>query len=74
MAVASAEILGATLFAFEPTVFAGFALLLGTWLVAAIVHIRIGEDPWHLAAYALVAAALLYVTRGAMSAEVERLR
>jgi len=74
VAITLPEIVGAALFALEPTMFTGFALLLATLLVAMIVHIRIGEGPWHLAAYALVAAVLLYVTRRTMSAEVERLR
>jgi hypothetical protein len=62
LAIGFAEILGAALFAFESTVVAGFVLLLGTLLVAAFVHIRLGESPWHLGAYALAAAGLLYLT------------
>ncbi len=74
LAIGSAEILGAALFAFESTVLAGFALLLGTLLIAAVVHLRIGEGPWHLGAYALAAAVLLYFTRRAMLAKAERVR
>lgn len=61
--LAAAELLGAVLFAFERPIIAGFALLLGSFSVAAAVHIQVGKAPWHLALYALAAILLLYFTR-----------
>jgi len=61
--LAAAELLGAALFAVEPLVFAGFILLVGSFVFAAAVHVHLGKAPWHLAFYALVATLLLYFSR-----------
>ena len=62
VALALAELLGAALFAFEFAVVWGGALLIAAFAAAALLHMRQGELPWWLAAFALVAAALLYLT------------
>lgn len=61
--LALTELLGAALFAFEPLIVAGFALLLGAFAFAAAVHIYLGKAPWQLLFYALVATLLLYFTK-----------
>jgi membrane protein implicated in regulation of membrane protease activity len=68
MGVVTAELLGAALFAFEPAVIAGFALLMGSLVAAAALHMHMSRIPWHLAFYALAAALLLYFTRRARRA------
>jgi hypothetical protein len=60
------EMLGAALFAFEIPVVAGYALLLVSFGVAALIHAHHHETPWWLALYAIVGAVLLYLTRRAM--------
>jgi hypothetical protein len=63
VALATGEIFGAALFAFERTAIAGFALLLMTFALAAVVHVHHGEMPYSLAAYSVVGAILLYLTQ-----------
>jgi hypothetical protein len=63
VALATGEIFGAAFFAFERTAMAGFALLLMTFALAAAIHVRHGEMPYSLAAYAIVGAILLYLTQ-----------
>ncbi len=61
--LATAELFGAGLFAFELTAAAGFALLVGSFIVAATIHIHHREMPWWLAAYSIAGLFLLYLTR-----------
>jgi hypothetical protein len=61
--LATMELLGAALFAFERTVAAGFALLLASFTVAAVLHLHHRELPWWLAAYTLAGTLLLYFSR-----------
>jgi hypothetical protein len=68
---ATVELLGAALFAFERTAVAGFALLLGSFVVAAILHLHHREIPWWLAAYTLTGMLLLYFTRRERSRPVD---
>ncbi len=61
--LATAELFGAGLFAFEITAAAGFALLLGSFIAVATIHIHHREMPWWLAAYSIAGLLLLYLTR-----------
>jgi hypothetical protein len=61
--LAIVEILGAALFAFEPLITIGFALLLAALAFAAALHIHFGKAPWHLLFYALISTLLLYLTK-----------
>jgi hypothetical protein len=70
--LATAEIVGAALFAFERTVMAGFALLLMTFVLAAVIHVHHGEMPFWLAAYAIAGAILMYLTQRSRSSVVQR--
>jgi hypothetical protein len=63
--LATLEILGAAMFAFERTGLAGFALLLASFVSAAVIHLHHGQAPWWLAVYAIMGAVLLYFTRRA---------
>jgi hypothetical protein len=63
--LATVELLGAALFAFERTAAAGFALLLAAFVAVAVVHMHHREMPWWLAAYSLAGIGLLYLTRRA---------
>jgi hypothetical protein len=65
MTLATVEILGAVLFAFEAQLVTGFALLMVSFVVAATLHLHHHEIPWRLAAYALVGALLLHYSAGA---------
>jgi hypothetical protein len=60
--LASVELLGAALFAFDTSVVAGFVLLLGSFIGAAAIHIHHGELPWWLAAYSAAGIIMLYCT------------
>jgi len=60
--LASIEIIGALLFAFERTVIPGAVLLITTFLAAAALHIRHGLWPWWLASYAVIVLVLTWVT------------
>jgi hypothetical protein len=62
VALASVELLGAALFAFEFPVVTGFVLLLGSFIAAAVVHIHHNEMPEWLMAYSLATMGLLYGT------------
>jgi threonine/homoserine/homoserine lactone efflux protein len=59
LVLATVEILGAALFAFETQVVNGFALLMVSFIAAAILHVHHHEMPWWLAAYAVAGALLL---------------
>jgi len=59
MALSAIEILGAVLFAFEAQAITGYALLMVSFLVAAILHLHHHEMPWWLAVYAIAGALLL---------------
>jgi DoxX-like family len=63
VALAAVELLGAALFAFERTIVAGFALLVASFVAAAVIHLHHDEMPWWLIAYAVTAILLLYCTR-----------
>jgi len=63
LGLAVAEIVGAALFAFELPVVAGFTLLIGSFVVAAAIHVHSHMLPWQLAFYSLAAISLLYCTR-----------
>jgi len=63
VALSAVELLGATLFAFERSVVAGFALLLASFSLAAVIHVHHGEMPWWLAAYSIAGILLLHLTR-----------
>ena len=67
--LASVELTGAALFAFEGPVVAGFALLLASFLCAALLHLRHHELPWWLAAYSVAGALLLQLTRRALRSD-----
>lgn len=64
--LATIELLGAALFAFELPVVAGFALLLTSFIAAAVIHIHHNEMPWWLAVYSIAVILLLYFTRRAL--------
>jgi len=57
--LAAVELLGAALFAFETPILVGLALLIVSFIVAAVVHLQQGAMPWWLVAYT-VAAMLLW--------------
>ncbi len=63
IALATIELLGAVLFAFEATVSVGLALLLAAIVIAALIHIHHGQAPWWLAGYAVAAGLLWYFSR-----------
>jgi len=64
--LAAIELLGAALFAFELPVVAGSALLLASFIAAAVIHIQHDEMPWWLAVYSFAGILLLYFTRRAL--------
>jgi hypothetical protein len=68
--LATIELLGAVLFAFEATVSTGLALLLTAFAIAALIHIHHGQVPWWLAGYAIAAVLLWYFSRNSASAAV----
>jgi len=54
IAIAAVELLGAILFLLPPTVMAGARILLGTFLVAAVVHLLHGQpDVGYLVIYGM---------------------
>ena len=53
------------LFAFELPAVVGFALLLASFALGAVIHISRDETPWWLAVYLIAAILLLYFTRRA---------
>jgi hypothetical protein len=57
--------LGAVLFAFELPAVVGFALLLASFALGAVIHISRDETPWWLAVYLIAGILLLYCTRRA---------
>jgi hypothetical protein len=63
IALAAAELIGAALFAFERTAIPGFALLLMTFVLAAVIHLHRGEIPYWLALYTIAGTMLLYMTQ-----------
>jgi hypothetical protein len=65
VALATLELLGAVLFAFDAQAATGFALLLVSFIAAATLHLHLHEIPWWLAAYAIVGGLLLRFTVGA---------
>jgi hypothetical protein len=70
IALATGEIVGAALFAFERTAMAGFTLLMMTFVVAAVIHVHLGDRPYSLAAYSIAGAILLYLTQRRRSTAV----
>ena len=67
--LASVELLGAALFAFERPMAAGMALLLASFIFAALIHFQRGQMPWPLAVYSIAGVLLLYLTRRALRAD-----
>jgi hypothetical protein len=65
LGLAAIELLGAVLFAFELPAVVGFALLLASFALAAVIHISRDETPWWLAVYLIAGILLLYCTRRA---------
>jgi hypothetical protein len=63
--LAAMELLGAALFAFEVPAVVGFALLLASFVIAAVIHISHDEMPWWLAVYLIAGILLVYCTRRA---------
>ena len=63
--LALAEISGALLFAFQHTVAVGMVLLIGTFLVAAALHVHHGLWPSRLGIYALCVIVLARATQQA---------
>ncbi len=60
LAVAAVELLGAILFLIPPTVLAGGRLLLGVFLVAAVVHILHGQpDVGYLIIYGMAVLTII---------------
>jgi hypothetical protein len=64
--LAVVELLGAALFAFEVPIVVGFWLLVASFILAAVIHIRHNETPWWLGAYSVAGSFLLYFTRRAL--------
>jgi len=69
IALASVEIAVAALFAFERATVAGFALLLASFIPAAVIHVHHDGAPWWLALYSIAAIPLLFLTRRALRAD-----
>jgi hypothetical protein len=65
IALAAIEVAGAALFAFERVALAGFALLLASFIPAAVIHVHHDEAPWRLALYSIAALLLSLYTRRA---------
>jgi hypothetical protein len=70
--LAAIEVAGAMLFAFERVALAGFALLLASFIPAAIIHIHHDEAPWRLALYSVAAILLSLYTLRAQRADSPR--
>jgi hypothetical protein len=68
LGLATIELLGAVLFAFDATVTTGFVLLLMAFVIAAVIHIHHGQAPWWLACYAVATALLWHFSRRSATA------